>query len=121
MNITEILLGALLIVGAALGIWVIPYVKTHMTAEQINILVGIAQTVVYAAEKIFGAKMGKDKLAYALKLAQEELNKKGIKFDEEVIRAAIEAQVQKLGFDKAAAETPTVAVTAVPAQEGQAQ
>jgi len=72
--------------------------------------------VVYAAEKIFGAKMGKDKLAYALNLAQQELNKKGIKFDEDVIRAAIEAQVQKLGFDKAAAETPSVAVT-VPTQE----
>jgi hypothetical protein len=30
----------------------------------LSILAGIAQTVVYAAEKIFGAKMGKDKLEY---------------------------------------------------------
>jgi hypothetical protein len=36
-------------------------------------LAGIAQTVVFAAEKIFGAKMGEDKLAYALNLAKKLL------------------------------------------------
>jgi hypothetical protein len=38
--------------------------------------------------------MGKDKLKYALSLAKTILAKKGLTFDEEVIRAAIEAQVQ---------------------------
>jgi hypothetical protein len=73
-----------------------------MTAEQIAILTGIAQTVVYAAEKIFGAKMGTDKLAYAMNLAKTLLGKKGLTFDEDVIRAAIEAQVQSLKFEQAA-------------------
>ena len=48
--------------------------------------------------------MGKDKLEYAMNLAKKLLEKKGLTFDEEVIRAAIEAQVQQLGFDKAAVE-----------------
>lgn len=116
MNITQILLGVIILIGGAVSLFVVPYVKTHMTAEQIAILTGIAQTVVYAAEKIFGAKMGKDKLAYALDLAQKELNKKNIKFDGDVVRAAIEAQVQQLGFDKAAAEAVTVPTQEVPAQ-----
>lgn len=116
MNITQILLGIIIIIGGVVSLFVIPYIKTHLTAEQIAILTGIAQTVVYAAEKIFGAKMGKDKLAYALDLAKKELNKKGIKFDEDVVRAAIEAQVQQLGFDKAAVEMPTVPQLEVPAQ-----
>lgn len=116
MDITQILLGAILILCGVFTLIAWPYIKTHVSAQQLETLYGIAQTVVYAAEKIFGAKMGKDKLAYALSLAQQELNKKGIKFDEDVIRAAIEAQVQKLGFDKVAAETPAVAVT-VPTQE----
>ena len=73
-----------------------------MTADQIAILTGIAQTVVYAAEKIFGAKMGADKLAYAMNLAKSLLSKKGLTFDEDVIRAAIEAQVQSLKFEQAA-------------------
>ena len=116
MNITQVILGLIFILGGIVSIFVVPYLKTHMTSEQIAILTGIAQTVVYAAEKIFGAKMGKDKLAYALDLAQKELNKKGIKFDEDVVRAAIEAQVQQLGFDKAAVELPVVPQLEVPAQ-----
>ena len=110
MNITQILLGVIILIGGAISLFVVPYLKTHMTAEQINILVGIAQTVVYAAEKIFGAKMGKDKLEYALKVAQDLLVKKGLTFDDDVIRAAIEAQVQQLGFDKAAVETTPITV-----------
>jgi hypothetical protein len=37
--------------------------------------------------------MGKDKLEYALKVAHDLLAKKGLTFDDDVIRAAIEAQV----------------------------
>lgn len=104
MNVTQILVGIVILIGAAIGLFVIPYLRTHMTAEQIGILTGVAQTVVYAAEKIFGAKMGADKLAYALNLAKGLLAKKGLTFDEDVVRAAIEAQVQQLGLDKAAVE-----------------
>ena len=111
MNITQILLCVIVLIGAAVSLFVLPYVKTHMTAEQISILTGIAQTVVYAAEKIFGAKMGSDKLAYALNLAKTLLGKKGLSFDEDVIRAAIEAQVQQLSLEKTTAETPAVTVS----------
>lgn len=104
MNITQILLGIILILGALATLIVWPYIKTHVSAEQLSILAGIAQTVVFAAEKIFGAKMGADKLAYALNLAKKLLAKKGLTFDEEVIRAAIEAQVQQLSLDQKAVE-----------------
>ena len=104
MNITQILLGIIILIGGAVSLFVIPYLKTHLTAEQISILAGIAQTVVYAAEKIFGAKMGKDKLEYAMNLAKSLLGKKGLSFDEDVIRAAIEAQVQQLNLDTKAVE-----------------
>lgn len=110
MNITQILLGVIIIIGGLVSVFVIPYIRTHMTSEQITILTGIAQTVVYAAEKIFGAKMGADKLAYALRLAKALLKKKGLTFDEEVIRAAIEAQVQQLSLEKTTATTAPVTV-----------
>ena len=48
--------------------------------------------------------MGADKLAYALNLAKKLLEKKGLTFDEDVIRAAIEAQVQQLNLDQKAVE-----------------
>ena len=104
MNITQILLGLILILGGIVTLVVWPYIKTHVSAEQLSILAGIAQTVVFAAEKIFGAKMGADKLAYALNLAKKLLENKGLTFDEDVIRAAIEAQVQQLNLDQQAIE-----------------
>ena len=104
MDITQILLGIILILGGLAILIVWPYIKSHVSAEQLSMLAGIAQTVVFAAEKIFGAKMGADKLAYALGLAKKLLEKKGLTFDEEVIRAAIEAQVQQLSLDQKAVE-----------------
>lgn len=104
MNITQILLGLILILGGVFTLIVWPYIKAHVSAEQLSILTGIAQTVVFAAEKIFGAKMGEDKLDYALGVAKRLLEKKNLTFDEDVIRAAIEAQVKQLDFEQAAIE-----------------
>lgn len=104
MDITTILLGLIFILGGLTVLIVWPYIKSHVSAEQLSILAGIAQTVVFAAEKIFGAKMGEDKLAYALNLAKKLLEKKNLTFDEDVIRAAIEAQVEQLDLDQKAVE-----------------
>lgn len=104
MDITTILLGIILILGGLATLLIWPYIKAHVSAEQLSILAGVAQTVVFAAEKIFGAKMGADKLAYAISLAKKLLEKKGLTFDEEVLRAAIEAQVQQLSLDQKAVE-----------------
>ena len=104
MNITQILLGAILILGGIFTLIAWPYIKTHVSAQQLQTLYGIAQTVVYAAEKIFGAKMGDDKLAYALRLAKKLLEKKGLTFDEDEIRAAIEAQVEQLDLEQVVIE-----------------
>ena len=100
MNITQILLGAIFVLGGLFTLLAWPYIKAHVSNQQLSMLVGVAQTVVYAAEKIFGAKMGEDKLAYALRLAKKLLEKKGLTFDEEEIRAAIEAQVEQLDLEQ---------------------
>jgi len=99
MDITQILLGAILILGGVFVLVAWPYIKAHVSAEQLQMLYGIAKTAVYAAEKIFGAKMGDDKLAYALGVVKRWLEKKNISFDEEVIRAAIEQQVKQLDME----------------------
>lgn len=104
MDITYIILGVILILGGLATLVVWPFIKTHVSAEQLSMLAGIAQTVVFAAEKIFGAKMGEDKLAYALNLAKKLLAKKNLTFDEDEVRAAIEAQVQQLSLEQQAVE-----------------
>jgi len=42
MNITQILLGAILILGGLATLIVWPYIKAHVSAEQLSMLVGIA-------------------------------------------------------------------------------
>lgn len=96
MNITWILFGIIILGFGAFGAFALPWIRANVTAEQLAILNGIAHTVVFAAEQIFGAKMGQDKLAYALNLAKKLLEKKHLIFDEEVVRAAIEEQVKQL-------------------------
>lgn len=99
MNITQILLGVILIIGVIVSYYVIPFLKTKIDIHQLTMLFNIAQTAVYAAEKIFGAKMGDDKLAYAIGVIKRWLEKKKIYFDEEQIRAAIEEQVKNLDIE----------------------
>lgn len=96
VNITNILLGLIIVAFGVFTAFVWPAIRTKLTADQINLLKGIAQTAVFAAEKIFGAKMGTNKKAYALKLVKQWLEARNLTFDEEVIDAAIEEQVQQL-------------------------
>jgi hypothetical protein len=42
MDITQILLGLILILGGVITIVVWPYIKSHVSSEQLSILAGIA-------------------------------------------------------------------------------
>lgn len=100
MDITYLIVGIVLIAFFVVGKIVFPNIRMKLTAQQIAILKGIAETVVYAAEKLFGAKMGEDKKAYALELAKQWLAEKGLVFDDKIVNAAIEAQVQQLNLEQ---------------------
>ena len=106
MNITNILLGLIFILFFIAGKIAWPYIKAHTTAEQLNVLTIAAQTAVFAAEKMLGPKMGQDKLAYALQRVKELLAPNNLTFNEDVIRAAIEAQVKQLDIETKPEETP---------------
>lgn len=104
MDITYIVIGIILILIGIIGKIVWPYIKARLSNAQLSMLMGTAKTAVFAAEQIFGVKMGEDKLAYAIKVVKGWLEKKGLTFDEELIRAAIEAQVKQLSFEQKALE-----------------
>lgn len=98
-NVTYILLGLILIIGGLITGFGIPFIRSKLNVEQIEALKAAARIAVYAAEQIFGAKMGKDKLAYAINLVKSLLAKKNLTFDEDAVRAAIEAQVKEMNID----------------------
>ncbi len=98
-NVTYILLGLILIIGGLITGFGIPFIRSKLNVEQIEALKTAARIAVYAAEQIFGAKMGKDKLAYAINLVKSLLAKKNLTFDEDAVRAAIEAQVKEMNIN----------------------
>jgi len=98
-NVTYILLGLILIIGGLVTGFGIPFIRSKLNVEQIEALKTAARIAVYAAEQIFGAKMGKDKLAYAINLVKSLLAKKNLTFDEDAVRAAIEAQVKEMNIN----------------------
>ena len=99
MDITYVLVGVILIGFFVIGKILWPYIKTHTTVEQLNFLIAAAKTAVYAAEQMIGPKMGADKLAYAIDYIKDLLATKKLTFNENIIRAAIEAQVKELNME----------------------
>lgn len=103
-DITYIILGLILILGGLITGFGIPFIRSKLSADQLAALKTTARIAVYAAEQIFGAKMGPDKLAYAINLVKSLLAKKNLTFNDEEVRAAIEAQVKEMNIDISGAQ-----------------
>lgn len=95
-DITYIILGLILIIGGLLTGFGLPLLKSKLSVEQLATLKQIVNIAVYAAEQLFGAKMGADKKKFALEYAKKLLAKFKLTFDEEAVDAAIEAQVKEM-------------------------
>ena len=95
-DITPYLIGLLSLLSLFLTSWLIPMLKSKTTIAQQEIIRAIVNTVVYAAEQLFGSGTGKEKLAYATGKAIEFLAKHGIRLDAETVRPYIESAVLEL-------------------------
>lgn len=90
-DFTAIFQAILALLGAIITYWLVPYVKAKATAQQQANVAILVRTAVAAAEQLYGAGMGEDKLDYA----QAWLNERGVKYS----RAEIEAAVRDLSND----------------------
>ncbi len=71
---------------------VIPWLKAKTTAQQQEYLLSTVRVLVYAAEQIYGAGRGGEKLQYV----EDELKTRGFKLD----TAAIEAAVRDMNLEQ---------------------
>lgn len=99
IDITQIILAFLSILGAVLSSFFIPWLKTKislnndkLSENQIILLRLVVATAVKAAEQLFSSNETEKKKAYVVELLESQ----GYKLDKGVIDAAVEAAVLDL-------------------------
>ena len=93
VDITKIIVAFLGVLSAVMSAFVIPWIKTKVSAAKWDQLLKIASTAVDAAEQLGLTGMIKSKYDEAYKQVKIALKAQGLTFDEETIKTAIEAVV----------------------------
>jgi hypothetical protein len=92
-DMTQIVLALIGILASIITAVVIPWLRAKLGDAQWGQLIKIAGVAVHAAEMLYGADAGQEKLSYALDQVNQSLRKQGLSFDENSVRAAVEAAV----------------------------
>lgn len=85
IDLTAIIEAILGLCAALVTYKLIPYIKAHTTEKQRALIEAAVQTAVFAAEQIYGAGHGAEKLDYALTW----LNEKGYSVNRTEVEAAV--------------------------------
>lgn len=85
INLTEIIIAVIGLLFALLTTKLYPWAKANTSKSQYEALLLATRVLVYAAEQIYGAGGGKEKLAYVI----ASLEKSGYKVDLDMIEAAV--------------------------------
>ena len=96
IDLTPIIQAIIALIAAIVAYKVIPWLKATTTESQYAQLLAVTRTLVFAAEQIYGAGNGAEKLHYV----REKLHEKGYTVDDD----AIEAMVRELTAEGAEAE-----------------
>lgn len=92
IDLTPIIQAAILLLAAIVTHKVIPWIKAKTTTEQQTFMLATVKTLVFAAEQIYGAGNGYDKMNYV----KAELEKRGFTVDEDAIEATIKEYAETL-------------------------
>ena len=92
VDLTPLLQALLALLAALVTGKLIPWINSRTTERQQANLMALANTFVYAAEQVFGANKGAEKLAYV----RAGLQAKGYDVDDKAVLAAIEAAVKQM-------------------------
>ncbi len=96
IDLTPIFEAILALLATLVTYKLIPWIKARTTAEQQSLLAATVKTLVYAAEQLYGAGKGAEKLDYVI----AELEKRGFTADRAAIEAAVKEQLGQLGKEK---------------------
>ena len=85
IDLTPILQAIIALLASLVTLKLIPWIQARTTAQQQQMLRASVAVAVYAAEQIYGAAAGKEKLMYV----KGQLAKKGFDVDIDEIEAAV--------------------------------
>ena len=85
IDLTPIINAVILLLASLITAKVIPWIKAKTTNEQQQMLRATIKTLVYAAEQVYGAGNGENKLGYVI----AHLEAKGYTVDPSEIEAAV--------------------------------
>lgn len=101
IDITEIVVAVLGLLGLIITTVLVPWIKSKMTNEQWQMIVNYAYAGVQAAEIIFNAQgQGEAKFAWVADYIVQRCAEHGIKIDANTIKVVIENAWAELGFNK---------------------
>ncbi|MBQ9008979.1 MAG: hypothetical protein IJ088_06575 [Clostridia bacterium] len=92
IDLTPMIVVILSVVITALTTRGIQMLRDRMDQEQQEMLRAWVHIAVYAAEKLYGAGRGAEKLAYAKKLLEEQ----GFTLDVDTLEAMVNAEIQEM-------------------------
>lgn len=96
IDLTPIIQAIIVLIAAVIAYKVVPWLKANTTESQYAQLLAVTRTLVFAAEQLYGAGRGEEKLLFV----KNKLREKGYTVDID----AIEAMVRELTAEGAAVE-----------------
>lgn len=101
IDITQIVVAVIGLLGVILTSVVVPLIKSKLTNSQWKTILNYALADVQAAEIIFNAQgQGEEKLRWVSEYITNQCLAHGIKIDMDAVRVAIENAWKALGLDK---------------------
>ena len=92
VDLTPLVRAAITLMAALITYRLVPWIKARTTEQQQANLSVLASTLVYAAEQLFGANRGAEKLAYVTDILRE----RGYDVDSQEVLAVVEAAVHQM-------------------------
>lgn len=96
INLTPIIQAIIALLAALITYKLIPWIKARTTAEQQSVMHAVVKTLVFAAEQLYGAKSGSEKLDWVI----AQLQQKGYTVERAEIEAVVKEYTEALHVKK---------------------
>lgn len=92
INLTPLFQALIALAASVITVYLVPWIRARTDAEQRERIEAAVHVAVYAAEKLYGAGHGAEKLAYA----EAWLRERGVELDMATLNAQINAAIREM-------------------------